>query len=141
MIRASAQTVWNVLVDLDGYSDWNPLLPQASGALAVGQQLHAIAALTPAIRVRINPRIMVVTPLEELRWRGRLPIPGLFSGEHYFCIEPGPNSHTRLIHGEVYNGLLRHVFQFVFGRSTRKAFDAMNVALRQRVESGNNQSS
>ena len=38
-IGAPAQVVWDVLVDFDRYSEWNPFCVEASGVLEVGEPL------------------------------------------------------------------------------------------------------
>ena len=38
-IAAPAQAVWDVLVDFDRYSEWNPFCVEASGVLEVGEPL------------------------------------------------------------------------------------------------------
>ena len=38
-IAAPAQVVWDVLVDFDRYSEWNPFCVEASGVLEVGKPL------------------------------------------------------------------------------------------------------
>jgi hypothetical protein len=44
-----------------------------------------------------RPTILALQPGRELRWRGRLLLPGIFDGEHQFLIEPIGENHTRLI--------------------------------------------
>jgi hypothetical protein len=36
-IQSTAESVWEVLIDLDKYPDWNPLLCCAEGKLGVGE--------------------------------------------------------------------------------------------------------
>lgn len=35
-----------------------------------------------------RPTVLVAEPDRELRWRGRLLVPGLLDGEHAFVVEP-----------------------------------------------------
>lgn len=84
-----------------------------------------------------------VKPGEELRWRGSLPIPGLFVGEHYFRVEPAPGSSgssgaqagTRFVHGERFSGLLLPLVGGML-KDTEKGFVSMNEALKKTVEQG-----
>ena len=39
IIEASAEKVWEVLVDFGRYGDWNPFCPAAEGTLALGEPL------------------------------------------------------------------------------------------------------
>jgi len=136
-IEATADHVWEVLTDFECYPQWNPLLSKVRGRPVVGERLHATITMGRFLRLPIRPRVILVEAPSELRWRGHLPIPGLFSGEHFFLIEPRGNGRVSLIHGEVYGGLLRHVFFNGVGRLTRSAFNKMNEALKRRVEGTN----
>jgi hypothetical protein len=74
-----------------------------------------------------------VEPGKELRWRGSLPIPGLFVGEHYFQLSSPSPGKTHLVHGEDFTGLL---LPFVGGMlaATEQGFEDMNRALKARAE-------
>ena len=71
----------------------------------------------------------------ELRWRGNLGIPGLFDGEHSFVLEAIDARRSRLIHSERFSGLLIPIFSWLAAKQTERAFEAMNMALKARVES------
>jgi len=74
-----------------------------------------------------------VVPGQEVRWRGSLPIPGLFTGEHYFRLEPQAGGSTRFVHGENFSGLLLPVLGGILA-ATQQGFEAMNAALKARAE-------
>ena len=38
-IQASAETIWDLIYDLAGWSAWNPLYPEASGDIRIGSTL------------------------------------------------------------------------------------------------------
>jgi hypothetical protein len=83
--------------------------------------------------MRFRPTVLALRPERELRWLGRLFIPGLFDGEHYFLLEPMGEGRTRLTHGEKFSGLL---VGFLSGAlsGTEAGFKAMNTALKQKAE-------
>jgi hypothetical protein len=84
--------------------------------------------------MRFRPRVLEVTPGRALRWLGHLGIPGLFDGEHRFLIEPvGPNQ-SRFVQEERFSGLLVPLILRFAATSTRRGFEAMNSALKARVE-------
>ena len=85
--------------------------------------------------MRFRPTVLVATPDQELRWRGSLLLPGLFSGEHFFLLRSEESNSTRVLHGERFSGLL--VGPFVrrgLLDATREGFHAMNIALKERAE-------
>jgi hypothetical protein len=46
VIPAPAEKVWDILINLDPFSAWNPLLYQASGIVAVGETVVVYAKAT-----------------------------------------------------------------------------------------------
>lgn len=67
----------------------------------------------------------------ELRWRGSLPVPGLFTGEHYWRLEPGPGDRpgtsTRLVQGKAFSGLLVPLAGGLL-EATWHGFESMNAS-------------
>jgi hypothetical protein len=132
-IDAPAARVWNVLVDLPGYREWNPFIVDASGTVAVGETLSLRMALPGRDPMTIQPRLLVVDPQRELRWKGRLLVPGLFDGEHAFVLTTLDDGRTRLDHWERFGGLLLPVVRGMVYESTVQSFHALNAALARRA--------
>ncbi len=80
-----------------------------------------------------SPRVLVLEPQRELRWKGKLGFEGLFDGEHYFRLTPTATG-TRFEHGETFTGLLVPLLGDMF-EPTERGFNAMNQALRRHAES------
>jgi hypothetical protein len=80
-----------------------------------------------------KPTVTVVDPSLELRWLGRLLLPGLFDGEHRFRLEPLDGDRTRFVQSERFSGILV-AFSGKGLAKTERGFDAMNEALKLRVE-------
>jgi hypothetical protein len=121
-----------VVSDLSAYAEWNPFIPFVAGTLEVGATLEVVIAPPGSSEVTIRPRVLVATP-EELRWQGKLLIPGLFDGEHFLkLIEVAPNR-TRFVHGEDFTGILVKLFHKTL-TNTARGFVLMNQALKKRVE-------
>jgi hypothetical protein len=85
--------------------------------------------------MRFRPRVLVCEPQVELRWRGALFWPALFSGEHFFSLKPLASGGTRFQHGEDFRGLLLRFLGTQLKR-TAHGFVLMNQALKRRVEEG-----
>lgn len=132
-IDASAEVTWAVLTDFGAYREWNPFIVESRGEAIVG------ATLTNRIRSggtdrTFSPTVLVADAGRELRWIGRLGIPGLFDGEHAFLIEPIRPDRVRLTQREDFRGVLVLFVQRSLDRDTLPGFDAMNRALRDRAE-------
>ena len=124
--------VWIVLTDFGGYPDWNPQIRRATGELVPGRKVtfHMQPPVGPGVTMR--PRVLVVDPRRELRLRGSLP--GIFSGEHWFTLEPtGHGCGTHLVQGETYRGLIVPLLRRVIAASLL-TFQQHNTALKHRVE-------
>ena len=82
------------------------------------------------------PPHYAVNPDKELRWRGSLPIPGLFVGEHFFIIHPSPSGDAAcclLEHGEHFSGLLVPMLGGML-KASEEGFHQMNAGLKSRAE-------
>lgn len=132
-IDAPPERVWSVLVDLPAYGEWNPFIVEASGTVAVGEQLSLRMALPGRRPMQITPRLLVVAPEQELRWKGRLLLPGLFDGEHAFVLTPLADGRTRLHHWERFGGVLLPLARGMIYERTVQAFHELNAALAKRA--------
>jgi hypothetical protein len=132
-IDAPPARVWSVLVDLSSYKEWNPFIVDASGKVAVGEKLSLQMALPGRDPMSISPRLLVVEPERELRWKGRLVVPGLFDGEHVFELTPLANGRTRVDHWERFAGVLLPIARSMVYDATVESFHALNAALAQRA--------
>jgi hypothetical protein len=133
-IRAPAAQVWAVLTDLPAYAQWNPLIRRAGGALHEGAQLQLFIS-TPGLASRkVGVEVLRIEPERELRWLGRLWLPRLLDGDHAFVIEPLDASRVRVVQRERFSGVLvPFVAPWLVPKMT-VGFEAMNRALKQRVE-------
>ena len=136
-IQASPARIWAILTDFAHYSEWNPLIVAATGVARSGQILHLTLSVKPGRMVRLRPRVLHADASETLVWRGRLLLPGLFSGEHCFTLSPLEDGSVRLSHSEQFRGLLVPLLRRSLDRDTRAGFERMNQALRERAEHHN----
>jgi hypothetical protein len=132
-IDASADRVWRVLVDFPSYPQWNPFIKSIDGEAAAGNQLTVRLQAPGGMAMTFRPRVLAASPGRELRWVGRLLVPGLFDGEHRFVIERTGADSCRLTQGETFTGILVGLFGRNL-RATADGFDQMNQALKVRVE-------
>ena len=132
-IRAPAARIWSILTDFSAYPAWNPFITAAEGELRPGARLKITIAPPGHRPMTLRPVVLVVTPEYELRWLGRLLMPGLFDGEHAFGLEQQAET-CRFLHAERFSGLLLLLLGEGLFEATRQGFEAMNAALKQRAE-------
>lgn len=131
-IDAPASVVWQVLVDGDDYPNWNPFIRRLHGELRTGSRIEVEIANPGRRSMTFRPRVLVVQPERELCWRGRLLVPGLFTGEHRFELQPIGDARTRLVQSERFSGVLVPFVRRML-RSTELGFGQMNHALSERA--------
>ncbi len=133
IINASAKKVWNILTDFQKFSEWNPFIiaiegkPEPTGKLRVELKNGDSKSV-------FKPTVLAAEKNKRFEWRGSLPIPGLFIGQHYFIIEEISAAQVKFIHGEHFSGLLAGLIMKQIGEQTMQGFIAMNKALKLRAE-------
>lgn len=132
-IDATPAEVWHVLTDLHAYGEWNPFIVSAQGTVAVGEKLENRLQPLGGRPMTFRPKVTAVEPNRTFEWLGRLGVPRLFDGRHRFDLEPTPSG-TLLRHTEHFNGVLVRLMKKSLDGSTLTGFNAMNRALKNRVE-------
>jgi hypothetical protein len=107
-INASAERVWQILADFEGYPRWNPFIRHISGEPKKGSRLKVFIQPPGSRGMTIKPVVLKAEPSKELRWLGRLFVPGLFDGEHRFVIEPSGGSRVIFTQAERFRGRWFH---------------------------------
>jgi hypothetical protein len=133
-IDRPVETVWAALADFGRWAEWNPFA-QPSGRLALGERLEVRISPPGRKPMTFRPTVVALDPGRELRWLGRLGLPGLFDGEHGFRVSPDGAGRSRFEHFEAFGGILVGPILWFAGDATRAGFEAMNRALKSRVES------
>lgn len=135
-IAAPIERVWSVLLDFSRYPEWNPFVRAIEGSPSEGAALKVTIQPPGGKAMTFKPLVLRNLPARELRWKGRLLLPGIFDGEHYFLLAADSDSSTTLTHGERFTGMLIPFMRGMLDRDTRSGFEAMNRALKQRAEQG-----
>src|SRR5450756_1372086 len=122
-IQASAEKVWQILIDFANFPNWNPFIPRASGKPRVGAQLEMFLQPPGAKGMTFRPEVIKVEVNRELRWLGHLFVPALFDGEHIFTIEPLGANRVRFVQREIFTGLLVPLFARGLHTETLRSFE------------------
>ena len=137
-INASAEIVWNELINHTHYPEWNPFLKVTQGDFLPNKRITV--EIKPA-----NSKAMIFYPIitefkknERLEWLGNFIIKGIFDGRHQFEIEPISESQVRFIHQEHFTGLLVPFMKGSLMKNTLEGFEMMNHALKIRSEKVSN---
>jgi hypothetical protein len=133
-IEATPPRLWHALTDFKTFPDWNPFVLAVEGEPKKGARLKVTLRTAGGGDMTFRPRVLAADEGRELRWRGRLLLPGVFDGEHYFEVSELSTGRSRLVHGERFSGLLVPWLQRGLESSTRSGFMAMNRAVKRRLE-------
>lgn len=133
-INASAERVCRVLTDFASFPQWNPFMRRASGEVKEGARLGVNLQPTGARSMTFRPIILKAEPNRELRWSGKLLIPGLFDGEHILTIEPLGENRVCFVQHEIFKGLLGPLMSGSLDKDAKRGFEEMNRALKDRAE-------
>ena len=133
-ITGTPEQVWSILTDFGKYGQWNPFIREASGEVMVGSRLRVRIHPPDGSAMVFRPTVKEASVGRELRWLGSLLLPGLFDSEHRFRIEPVGEREVRFRQSEQFRGVLVPMFPSSMYERTRRGFDAMNRALKERVE-------
>jgi hypothetical protein len=131
-IAAPRSRVWDILMDFARYPEWNPFIRSIKGTARVGEALEVVIQPPGRRASTFRPLVIEVETERSFGWRGSLPLPGLFVGEHRFEI----GSHrgdVRFAQSEGFTGLLVPLVAGVL-QATEQGFRNMNEALKARAE-------
>jgi hypothetical protein len=135
-IAAPAERVWSLLLDF-ALLRVEPVCPRSiEGAPSEGSAIKVKVQSPTGKAMTFSPVVLRNRAGREFRWKGKLVLPGIFDGEHYFCLASSGAESTEFTHGERFTGLLVPLLRGALDRDTRSGFEAMNRALKQRVEQG-----
>jgi hypothetical protein len=132
-IDAPVERVWEILTEFEAFDDWNPFIVHAEGQLRLGERL-AVTIRPPGRKAStFHPTVLAYKPNRELRWLGRVGLPGIFDGEHAHQVEDLGGGRTRYVQSERFRGILVPFVRGILG-ATEEGFRKMNEALKGRVE-------
>ena len=134
-INGSQQEVWDTLVDFDSYHLWNPYLKKVKGKLELEKPLDITFAMGGKER-RVRGTITLLYPPNELQFEANFGVLGMLIMEHTFHIESFGDDRVCFVQRQTFSGVLATAARIAeIAPQVREAFEAMNHALKERVES------
>ena len=133
-IDADPDSVWAVLMDFEAYPEWNPFIQPIDGSQVVGASLRLRIQPPDSRGMTLTPHVTVVEPGRAFGWLGSLGIRHIFDGAHRFQLEPiDGGRRTRFVQSERFRGVLLPFLRRSVLPPTLRGFEAMNLALADRV--------
>ena len=138
-IAAPPESVFDVILDVDRYQEWNPFTPRMtarSHELAVGKEFDLDCQMTETQLLEGEREVVLALDRRRLhfcmgtsRTRGR---PGIKSFRWQKC-ERAADGGTDFENYESFHGPLGPIVYFLFRKRLRRAFEKYCVALERRV--------
>lgn len=135
-IRAPLDGVWRILTDFAAYPEWNPHVRRVLGVPHEGARITIHTQPPGGRTVVMRPMITTWAPPQEMRWRATFVSRRLFSGEHGFRLDAIADGRVRFSQDETFSGLLVPLYSRLRLDATRRGFELVNEALRERAEAG-----
>jgi hypothetical protein len=132
-VRASAETIWSLLADVDRWAEWNPLYTRASGVIRMDSPLELELSLPGQAPRQIRPVVADWVPQEQLLWRLSM-LGGLVKSTRYFEIEELAPGSCIFSNGELFDGPLGPSVARRMAGPIRSGFAAMGEAVKARAE-------
>ena len=138
-IAAPASEAWAVIADLDTWESWNPLYIQASGTTRPGARLDMTIALEGMKPQKARATVVTVEPPALLEY-AIVNLAGLVKAFRYIEITPLGADRCVVSNGEIMSGPIGNLLARVVGPKVATGLEAMNRALKAKVERGEGRS-
>lgn len=134
-ISAPPSKVWSILSDINNWQEWSPIIKESSGIASVGSELTItmIGKNEGENGPIYNPIITELDAPTLLRWRANMLNDFIFTNFKVIELKE-TNSGTRLIHKELFKGLLAPIFCDQMEEGVPPMLNTMNRALKELAE-------
>lgn len=134
VVRPPRQKLWEILTDFAAYPDWNPLVREVRGEAVSGRSLNISLAGFGPRGESLWPHVLASRRPRELRFLLRLLPLGFLNADWRVVLVREHQGGTRLCQRIRFSGWLARWLAPRLVRTLQPAVEAMNEALRKRVE-------
>lgn len=136
-IAAPPSKVWSVLIEIDKWKDWSPIITDASGKAALGSKLSITMCGKDGKGGKGGPKYQpIVTVFEEpkrFQWMATMMAGFIFTNGKILELEQS-GSGTRLVHKETFSGMMVPLMWGQMESSVPQMLNSMNEALKVKIE-------
>lgn len=132
-VQTPAEPIWAMISDINGWSAWNPLYPQAKGEVQFGAKLDLTVAIPGEAPREIHPTVQDWTPNEQIIWTLSM-LGGLIRSTRYIEIETLENGNCIFSNGEIFQGPLMGFIPKKTRRAIKAGFAKFGETVRDRAE-------
>jgi len=134
-IAAPPSKLWPILSNINNWHEWSPIIKESQGTASVGSELRiAMIGKEEGEEGPVyNPIITEFDEPNHLRWRAYMISGFIFTNYKVLELEE-TSTGTRLIHKEMFKGLLAPIFCTQMEKGVPPMLNSMNQALKELVE-------
>ncbi len=138
-ISAPVAEVWSILTNIDGWSEWSPIINRSSGKASLGSKLSITMMSKDEGKdgPEYNPIITNFDGPNSFRWRAKMMAEFVFTNDKVFELEE-TSVGTRLIHKELFSGMMVPMFWSSVEKEVPSMLNSMNEALKAKAEKNQN---
>ena len=138
-IAAPIADVWSILVSIDKWAEWSPIINQSSGDALIGSTLSITMMSKEEGKdgPKYNPVITILDKPKSFRWRAKMIAEFIFTNEKVLRLEE-TSTGTRLIHKELFSGMFVPLFWTSVEKEAPSMLNSMNEALKTKAENNTN---
>jgi uncharacterized protein YndB with AHSA1/START domain len=134
LINAPSERVWQVIMDLDRYPDWNPYTIAMKSTLQIGAAMDMTVKMNDLITLDQTEYIRVLEQGHKVCWGINTDTPEFNSGERCQWLTPVDSGGTHYVTEDLIEGTANPLVTALFGNDVQVGFDAVAVALKKRAE-------
>ncbi len=90
-IRATAGSIWNILIDAPRWAEWNTTVDRVDGTIAAGEKITVHARISPGRAFPVT--VSEFVPNQKMVWSSAMPL-GLFKGARTYTLTPLPDGES-----------------------------------------------
>jgi len=100
-IRATAETIWELLTNAEGFPNWNSTVTKIEGQIREGERLKIHV---PGTRQTFKPVVSGLVPGQRMIWSSG--INPIFKGVRTFLLRPSGDTLTEFVMEERFSGVV-----------------------------------
>lgn len=135
-IAAPASVVWDVLVDLPRYGEWNPFTVRAESTLELGDPVHLYIPdpANPGSEIHVVEHLVAYEPARLLAWEQRPTENSKDAARRDQYIEPIDESRCAYYTTDIFLGVNADAVMQAFGGWVKQGFDSVANGLKAQAE-------
>ncbi len=134
-IAAPKAKVWDILIDVDKWQEWNPTINESKGIANLGSTLSItmMSDVKGKDGPQYNPKIIKLDEPNAFHWRAFLLTGFIFTNDKIIELKETATG-TKVIHSETFKGMMVPIFRSKMEKGVAPILNIMNESLKTLAE-------